>query len=222
MHAPCREQHTPVLGGAIRGGCAKNTLRCRRRDYGVVILAAPAVASVSATPSTVSAPPVAFPVAKWGCEDTPETGRRADVAAAAAPTTAAPSGAAAGAAAGATAGAGDTVGVGAGAGVGVGTGAGDGADAVEGVGRACTFGRGAARFVDAACGSAAIAAGRFSLSFDLDSLPLPCLSGQKTWQHARALFTRRESSEMEVAAHHTSPHRGRKEYPLCLTHPIST
>lgn len=57
----------------------------------------------------------------------------------------------------------------------------------DGVGRFCTFGRGAPRFADDACGKPAAAAGRLSLSFDFDNLPLPCLSGQKMWQQARAL-----------------------------------
>lgn len=57
----------------------------------------------------------------------------------------------------------------------------------NGVGRGCTFGREAARFADADCGRAADAAGRFSFSLDFDTFPLPCLSGQKLWQQARAL-----------------------------------
>ena len=62
--------------------------------------------------------------------------------------------------------------------------------ALEGAGRAA-FGRGAVRLVEAVeeedDAGAAADAGRLSLSLDLDTFPLLCLSGQRAWQQARAL-----------------------------------
>lgn len=51
-----------------------------------------------------------------------------------------------------------------------------------------TFGRGAARLEEAVCDDDDDGAERLSLSLDLETLPLPCLSGHSTWQHERALF----------------------------------
>lgn len=55
-----------------------------------------------------------------------------------------------------------------------------------------TFGRGAARLEEAVCDDDG--AERLSLSLDLETLPLPCLSGHSTWQHERALFRRGKGS----------------------------
>lgn len=61
-----------------------------------------------------------------------------------------------------------------------------GAFSAAGVGGRGTFGRGAARLTEDPCGGPG--AGRFSLSLDLETLPLPCLSGQRAWQQARTLL----------------------------------
>lgn len=71
-----------------------------------------------------------------------------------------------------------------------------------------TFGRGAARLEDVLGTEAG--AGRLSLSFDLETFPLPCLSGQRAWQQALALPIAREESAGGICCGVSRAHGTRK------------